>query len=283
MDEQRLNGHEELDAEVLRRLRLNELLRDLVRERGRMEAAALMGVNYKTLVRAEESGRLTGRMMHALERLQLSGDAPTEAAQRERVGELERRVGLLEASLAALADELRAGPGEPREAVRGKTRKREESPRRAPERSREPQAALPTPAPAGPAPAVSGLQPRKPGALRRPFPDVVTEQPADDDAEVYGEAWPLVDEWRLLRAGHPHDGKGVRWLETDERILTLELSMLEEHGLTLPPETQPLRGFARKGQTRWRKTALYDTQRALAWARLRRWVRRVLTLGLWWR
>ena len=283
MDEQRLNGHEELDAEVLRRLRLNELLRDLVRERGRMEAAALVGVNYKTLVRAEESGRLTVHMMHALERLQLSGDAPTEAAQRERVDGLELRVEQLEAGVVALAEELRAGVGEPRaglgeprDAAPGGVQGRDEARPPAPGVAGERALAEPTP-------AVAGMRPRKPAALRRPFPDVVTVEPADDDADVYGAAWPLVEEWRRLRGGHPAEGRGVRWLETAEHVLTLELAMLEEHGLTLPPETQPLRGFARKGQTGWRKTALCDTQRALAWAKLRRWVRRVLTLGLWWR
>ena len=102
-------------------------------------------------------------------------------------------------------------------------------------------------------------------------------------AEVYGEAWPLVEEWRWLQADHLDHGGGVRWLETEARILVLELTLLEEHGLTLPPETQPLRGFARKGQTGWRHSALHDTQRGLAWARRRRWVRRVLTFGLWWR
>ena len=104
-------------------------------------------------------------------------------------------------------------------------------------------------------------------------------EPTGDDADVYGEAWPLVEEWRWLRSTHPHLGGGVRWLETEARILALELAMLEEHGLTLPPETQPLRGFARRGQTGWRRAALRDTRRALARAR----VRRVLTLGLWWR
>ena len=191
--------------------------------------------------------------------------------------------GFVAADAEALADELRAGPGELREAVRGKTRKRDESPRLQAERSGKPQAAVPTPAPAGPTPAVSGLQPRKLVARRRPFPDVVTVEPASDDAEVYGAAWPLVEERHRLRGGHPAEGRGVRWLETEECILILELAMLEEHGLTLPPETQPLRGFGRKGQTNWRRTALYETQRALVWAKLRRWVRRVLTLGLWWR
>ena len=75
----------------------------------------------------------------------------------------------------------------------------------------------------------------------------MTGEPADDDAEVYGAAWPLVEEWRSLRAGHPRQGKSLSWLTTEERLLTLELAMLEEHGLTLPPETQALRGFGRKG------------------------------------
>ena len=60
-----------------------------------------------------------------------------------------------------------------------------------------------------------------------------------------------------------------------------EKAMLEEHWLTLPPETQPLRGFGRKGQTNWRRTALYDTKLALRRRKLLRWVRRALTLGLW--
>ena len=265
-----------------RRLRLNELLRDLVRERGRMEAAALVGVNYKTLVRAEESGRLTGRMMHALERLQLSGDAPTEAAQRERVDGLELRVEQLETGVVALAEELRAdlgglraGLGEPRDAAPGGVQGRDEARPPAPGVAGERALAEPTP-------AVAGIRPRKPAALRRPFPDVVTVEPADDDADVYGEAWPLIEEWPRLRSTHPDRGRGVRWLETEARILALELAMLEEHGLTLPPETQPLRGFARKGQTGWRKAALHDTQRAVRRLRWLRWLRRACTLGLWW-
>ena len=272
MDEQPLNGHQGLDAEVLRRLRLNELLRDLVRERGRMEAAALVGVNYKTLVRAEESGRLTVHMMHALERLQLSGESPAEAGQRERVGGLERRMEQLEADVVALAEELRAGVGELREAAPDGVQSRGEARSVVSARTSEPLAVEPTL-------AVAGMRPRRPVALRRPFPDVVTVEPADDDADVYGEAWALVEEWRWLRSAHPHQGSGVRWLETEARILALELALLEEHGLTLPPETQPLRGFARRGQTTWRRTALHEVRQALTWAKLRRF----LTLGLWWR
>ena len=117
--------------------------------------------------------------------------------------------------------------------------------------------------------------------LRRLDPEVVTEEPADDDDEVYGDARPLVEEWRRLRADHPHQGKSLSWLTTEERLLVLELAMLEEHGLTLPPETQALRGFGRKGQINHRWKALADTRVALRKRKLLRWVRTVLTLWLW--
>ena len=98
------------------------------------------------------------------------------------------------------------------------------------------------------APPMAGVRSKKRATLRRLDPEVVTEEPGDDDDEVYGDAWPLVEEWRRLRAGHPHQGKSLSWLTTEERLLVLELAMLEEHGLTLPPETQAPRGFGRKGQ-----------------------------------
>ena len=105
--------------------------------------------------------------------------------------------------------------------------------------------------------------------------------PADDDDEIYGEAWPLVEEWRRLREGHPVQGGTLSWLENEERLLVLELAMLEEHGLTLPPEKQPLRGFGRDGQTTHRWKALAGTRVRLRKRRILRRVRTVLTLWLW--
>ena len=60
----------------------------------------------------------------------------------------------------------------------------------------------------------------------------------------------------------------------------MELALLEEHGMTLPPEKQPLRGFDRNGQVNWRRTALSDTrrERKKAGASAMR-----LTFGLLWR
>ena len=74
----------------------------------------------------------------------------------------------------------------------------------------------------GPVPPLRwlGLRAQKPVKERLLDPEVVTEEPAEDDAEVYGDAWPLVEEWRELRAGHPHQGKSLSWLVTEERLLT---------------------------------------------------------------
>ena len=285
------SGGDAPDMEKLRQLRLSGFLRELVRAEGRMEAAALLGVNYKTLVRAEESGKITWRMGDALERLLDPGDDAEVARLQEAVDALEGRVTALETGLEGLrgAGHRGASPGieEPphveaqAETVEepapdagtaagdGAEGQAQESGGEAAGRS-ETRAAPPGDAP----------RPRR-RRIRRSDPEVVTVHPAEDDMDVYGKAWPLVEEWRSLRHGHPNRGSSLTWLTTHVRLLELELSMLEEHGLTLPPETQALRGFARRGQTSWRWTALAETRTALKRRKLLRWVRRILTLGLW--
>ena len=263
------NGAGVPDVEKLRRIRLSGFLRELVREEGKMEAAELLGVNYKTLARAEETGKITGRMGDALERLLGTGDDPEVAKLRERVE-------ALEGGVEALAKELRDGLGEIRDAVAGNAGSQGHD--HAQDGEHDDGAGR---SETGAAPPVAGLRPRQPFTERRLDPEIVTEEPAEDDQEVYGDAWPLVEEWRKLRADHPHRGKSLSWLTTEERLLVLELAMLEEHGLTLPPEKQPLRGFGRKGQTTHRWKALADTRVALRKRKLLRWVRRVLTLWLW--
>ena len=275
MNERDVNGNEGLDAEKARRLRLGEFLRDLVRAEGRMEAAAKLGVNYRTLVRAEESGEITERMEEALEGLLNPPDDSEVERLWEAVGSLKERVAALEGGAKAQGvaqveverKEVDASvEDESDEQAKAKDGAHEDGAGRSETRAAPP-----------------GDEPRPRGRvrLRRLDPELVTEEPDDDDAEVYGGAWPLVDEWRNLRAGHPHRGKSLSWLTTQERLLVLELAMLEEHGLTLPPEKQSLRGFARKGQTSWRWKALVNTRRALRRRKQLRWVRRVLTLWLW--
>ena len=48
--------------------------------------------------------------------------------------------------------------------------------------------------------------------------------PADDDEAVFGEAWGLIQEWRELKDTHPNRGKGLEWLQVEERLLSVELS-----------------------------------------------------------
>ena len=275
MNERDGNGNGSVDAERLRRLRLSEFLRDLVRQEGKMEAAELLGVNHKTLTRAEESGEITGRMGDALELLLRRADDAEVARLREAVGALEERVAALEGGMETPPAADVEGGGESSQVEGGdedgtqaqvQGGKHEEGAGRSETRA---------------APPMAGVRSKKRAALRRLDPEVVAEEPADDDDEVYGDAWPLVEEWRRLRAEHPHQGKSLSWLTTEERLLTLELAMLEEHGLTLPPETQALRGFGRKGQINHRWKALADTRVALRKRKLLRWVRTVLTLWLW--
>ena len=77
--------------------------------------------------------------------------------------------------------------------------------------------------------------------MRREYPDLATREAADDDDEIFGEAWPLVVEWRALKDAHPNEGNGLDWLTAQERLLVVELALLEDHGMTLPPEKQPLK------------------------------------------
>ncbi len=251
-----------------RALRLKTLLHELVREEGRMEAAALLGVNYKTLVRAMETGRVTGRMRDALHRLLGRADEP-------ELSQLRKRMGALEENFAGLAEEMRRGFTDIKTAVEAHGHVNAQSQVQERKEVRRPKTVTP--------PSVPRLRPMKRTVSRRKDPELVTVEPAPDDAEVYGNAWPLVAEWRELRADHPHQGTTLSWLTDHLRLLTLELAMMEQHELTLPPEKEPLRGFGRRGQTAWRREAVRDTQNALAKRIILRWVRRLLTLGLWWK
>ena len=267
------------DVEKARRVRLRGFLRELVREEGRVEAAELLGVAYRTVVRAEESGEITGRMGDALERLLNTGDDPEVVRLREAVGALEERLAALEGGVETPDAEEAEGDGEGDGTEAQAQKKEEDDTETRAKDGKDGEGAGRSESRA--APQVVRLRPTNPDTLQPFDPEIVTVQPADDDVEVYGAAWPLVEEWRSLRAGHPNQGSSLSWLTTQERLLVLELAMLEEHGLTLPPEKQPLRGFGRDGQTSWRRTALTDARKALARRKLLRWVRRILTCGLW--
>lgn len=259
-------GERSKDVERARALKPSSLLHDLVRKEGRMKAASLLGVNYKTVVRAKESGRITPLVGDALEGLLEQSEDPDQSRLRERMGALEENDD-------TLAKEMRRGFADVKAAIEIYAHVKAQSQVQDTEEVSRPKIVT--------LPRVKGLPPSNPYVERRTNPKVVTKDPAEDDEEVYGDAWPLVEEWRRLRTGHSRDDGSLSWMEREHRLLTLELAMMEQHKLTLLPETQPLRGFGRRNQPVWRWEALRDARKALPRRRRLRWVRRVLTLGLW--
>ncbi len=112
-----------------------------------------------------------------------------------------------------------------------------------------------------------------------PDAGVVTLEEQPDEGHAFGAAAPLVAEWRGLRSVGEASGGRVERAKAAVRRWELEIAMLSDYGLTLPPETEPLDASRREDHLRWRKEALAA---ALAKARRLRWLRRALTLGLRW-
>ena len=251
------------DREVVD-MRLLALLRELARDHGRKKAAAVLGVDRRTLEAGLDDGVLSRRMRGALDRALLSGAGSAAAEQRERNERLDERLAEVEGAVDELGKEARRRLAAIERDI-GALRQTGNPGRESSE---------------GAAAGTTGVGTDSPprARLRREYPDLVTREPAEDDEENFGDVWPLIVEWRKLKDAHPNDGKGLDWLRTEERLLTVELALLLEHGMTLPPARFPLRGFDRDGQTSWRRSALYDTRRA---RKKRELLWRVLTLGLW--
>ena len=266
------------DVENVYHMRLMALLQELVREKGYKGASRVLEIDPATVTDSAKTGQLTRRVRQALERALQEGVGSAAERQRRRNEELEGRVEKLEGELETLGKEARRRLA----AVEGEVaalRRNDAQGTGAGHAGAGPSRGGADEAEAGAARA--GRKPPSKPRVRREYPDLATREPAPDDEEIFGEAWPLIVEWRGLKDTHPNEGKGLEWLVAQERLLEVELALLEEHGMTLPPEKQPLRGLDRSGQVSWRRTALYDTRRARAQAELLRKVRRVVTFGLW--
>ena len=284
-------------VEAGRERRLLKLFAEQVREHGRERVAEMLEIDPRTVSATLKRGVLSRRVRIALERQMGTepGGRTDEPDVARRLEAVERKAaGLREATVAGFKA-LRDGQVKVLEPLEGQVARVEarldaweqgEASRPegapvvegSPSQVREPKSG---------AAQATKPEPRRqpePEAKRRPppreYPELVTEDPAPDDAEVYGEAWPLVEEWRQLLQAHRRPGKGLEWLRREERVLELEVAMLEEHRLTLPPATFPQRGVWRHGQVSWRWKALQAARRARAWGEARRWTGRVLTAGL---
>ena len=269
------------DVENTHHMRLMTMLQELVREKGLKAAARLLEIDQRTLEQSMTTGRLSRRVRQALDRALQEGVGSAAARQRERNDKLEERLAEVEGRVEAQAKDQDALGKELRRrmaAIEGRVEALKSSEAQGTGAGHA--GAGPSRADAGRAdggePAQGEKPPPKPRA-RREYPELVTREPAEDDADVFGDAWPLIVKWRELKDSFPNDGRGLEWLMEREKLLTVELALLEEHGMTLPPERQPLHGLDRSGQTSWRHTALHDTRRAIRKAeRLSK-----VTFGLW--
>ena len=280
-----LAGEGSRSVEDLHHLRLTALLGELVQDEGRMKAAEILGVSYRTLARAVESGSLSGRMRDALERVLLTrGDSAAEAQQREQAQALEERVEELEGRMEAVEKDrggaVEAGGG----TGLGELEHRLEESARTWESLERRVSRLEERRDGPPDNPVTQSPPRERGRAARGQvgPGVVTREPHPGEEDSYGRGMVLVEEWRRLNRQR-EEGTRLDQARTRERIMELEIDMIGELGLTLPPDTEPLSPSHREGYLGWRRRELADIRAERARREVLRLVRRVFTLGLWWR
>lgn len=115
----------------------------------------------------------------------------------------------------------------------------------------------------------------------RRFPELVTEVGELGEERCYGPATQLIAEWRGLCLSRDSAAHTLESLKTDERMLELELVLVGEHKLTLPPADRPWDGVRRHGELRLLWRSLQQVRRERRWAQLLHWGFRLLTLGLW--
>ena len=257
---------------------LLDVLDSLVDDRGRVAAAEALGVNYRTLAICQDSRLVSPRMRRALEEYRDAATDDGDDPDDEGASDIAERVGALERRVAALEEELR----ELREVIEAQTERltRLERQAGAPEDEERQQ----TEAGAF-QPGCGQSEEWRPPGRDRGMPDagVVTLGEQPDEEHAFGPAASLVAEWRELRSGAGAAANRVGRAEAAARRWELEIAMIEDFRLTLPPEAAPLDASRREDHLRWRREALAEARRELAGARRLRLLRRMLTLGIWWR
>ena len=244
MDWEELYPGSSRSLDSLREMRLKALLRDMIDAEDGVKAAEALGVSYRTVSRAVESGRLTARMSAALEQR-------LDAMEKELRGGLEAVVGDVKALREEHARSMRHVE---------RRRVRLEAGGHGPV----------TPSPTG---ADSESGPKRRYVRPRTYPQLVTLEAEPDEDLVYGDATPVIVEWRELRAEFHKalkTGATLDRTEIQERMLELEMAIVGEHELTLPPASFPWDEFDRQDK-------VWERNRAL----LRWWRSRVFTFGLW--
>ena len=262
-------------VESLRELRLVALLGDLMGEQGKTQAAETLGVSPRTLTRFEESRRLTPTLAGALERHLLEGGGSAAATQRHRLGMLEDGQKELEKALSeglgAVRQEAQRAAGEQARAVA-------ELERRVAALETAGQA---TAAPGVGAHAAGGSAAAGSSVFQRPwrvYDDVVTADAEPGEELVHGDAaTAVIIQWRQARDAFAAAKDALDVLNARQRRVELEVELIQEHELTLPPATRPWDWGDRRQEVRRRNELLEQTIVDRKMLKLRRF----LSLGLW--
>ncbi len=256
---------------------LLDLLDALVNDRGPTGAAEALGVNYRTVARCRQSRRVSQLMRQVLAEFRDSqgdgaagpgivagdsdGEDPGELPE-HRAAQLERENRELRETVEAQAVEMEALRRQVAELGQQEQQPDEDHAvhggQGLPEQWRPPR--------------------RGPGL---PDAGVVTLDEQPDEAHAFGPAAELVAEWRKLRTGGNQPASRVERAQARVRRWELEVELLRDFQLTLPPETDPLDESRRKDHVRWRREALAEAQRESSRAKWARLLRRLLTLGVW--
>ena len=190
-------------------MRLMALLQELVREKGYKGAARVLEIDPQTVTDSAKTGRLSRRVRDSLERALQEGVGSAAERQRRRNEELEGRIEALEQGHEELGKEARRRLS----SIEGEVASlRRDGPQgtgaghagAGPSQADEERA--------GPEKRGAGRKPPSKPSMRREYPDLVTREAAEDDEEVFGDAYALVVEWRGLKDAHPNEGGGLAWL-----------------------------------------------------------------------
>ena len=236
---------------------LMEQLQQLARERGKVEAAELLEINYRTLNTTLETGQLSKRVREAAQRYFSESD---DAEVEDGPGiDYEPRMVRHEEQMDAFLKELTSL----RQAVVALQSRPvvEPEPRRPPERQRRRDTA-------------PALEP--PGVHSTVIP--AEEQPGEEWPK---DVWRLVEQWREAKVDRTTARHTLGWLRAERRLLELELQLAGDHQLTLPPADEPWSETRRRRELRYREAALHTAQVRVFWTTPLHWLMRAITLGLW--
>ena len=246
------------------------LLQDLVEREGRDAAAERLGLSERTIRRTladrHLSRRMTDALLHERDRRHAEqGAEPEEDEQPQQeapagagpLEQLEIRVSTLETELKEwnecnenefelLEDQLRA-------------------------LARELGLGL-----------ASGAWVRRDSRLApRTHPELVTLEPAPDDAEVYRAALPVVAAWRRALRALDEAPHRLGRLNAQERQLRLEVQLIDDRRLTLPPADAAWDNVRRATELRLRLSSLDRVRRQRLWTLPLHYAARILSLGMW--